>query len=67
MQFHILHVLYAINLMAAFLALLFQKYTDVKEDLWLWIYAKLFAGYKRHVGQFWIKNTGTCEDIKITR
>lgn len=32
MQFHILHVLYAINLMAAFLAL-FQKYTDVKEDL----------------------------------
>lgn len=33
MQFHILHVLYAINQMAAFLALLFQKYTDVKEDL----------------------------------
>lgn len=67
MQFHILHVLYAINLMAAFLALLFQKYTDVKEDLWLWLYMPNYLQVTKDVGQFWIKNTGKCEDIKITR
>lgn len=67
MQSHILHVLYAINLMAAFLALLFQKYTDVKGRFMIMNICQTYMQVTKDVGQFGIKNTGKCDDIKITR
>lgn len=53
MQSHILHVLYAINLMAAFLALLFQKYTDVKGRFMIMNICQTICRLQKTCGTVW--------------